>query len=85
MLLANETVGRKILETFPYTACLRRHPEPTQTRFKPLLAALETKDLSLDLDSNKARYLSRSAVHIYGIVDAVDVIGSSRPTGQSLF
>ena len=65
MLLANETVGHKILETFPYTACLRRHPKPTESKFVPLLTALETKDLSLDLTSNKARYLSRSSIPTY--------------------
>lgn len=55
MLLANTTVAQKILEHFPLTSCLRRHPEPEATKFKPLIAALETREMTLDLKSNEAR------------------------------
>ena len=43
MLLANITVARKIYETFPQFACLRRHPEPPASNFDPLIRAAESK------------------------------------------
>lgn len=53
MLLANNTVAKKILDSFPDSACLRRHPIPDPKRFESIIAALESKELSLDLTTNK--------------------------------
>lgn len=39
MLLANITVARKITDTFPQCALLRRHPTPTPRMLEPLLRA----------------------------------------------
>eukprot|EP00210_Caulerpa_lentillifera_P005441 g5203.t1 len=54
MLLANNTVAKKILNSFPNSACLRRHPSPNPKRFESIVAALETKGLTLDLTTNKS-------------------------------
>lgn len=39
MLLANTSVAKKIVEEFPECAMLRRHPEPPQSNFDPLVKA----------------------------------------------
>lgn len=39
MLQANISVAEKILEDFPDCAMLRRHPQPPQTNFEPLVKA----------------------------------------------
>ncbi len=39
MLLANVSVAEKIEKEFPECAMLRRHPEPPQTNFEPLVKA----------------------------------------------
>ena len=39
MLLANISVAEKIVQEFPECAMLRRHPEPPQTNFDPLIKA----------------------------------------------
>lgn len=39
MLLANVSVAEKIEKEFPECAMLRRHPEPPQTNFEPLIKA----------------------------------------------
>ena len=39
MLLANITVGKKILRHFPTLSLLRRHPAPAKSQFGPLVSA----------------------------------------------
>lgn len=39
MLLANVSVAEKIYKEFPEFAMLRRHPEPPQVNFDPLIKA----------------------------------------------
>lgn len=39
MLLANVSVAEKIEKEFPEFAMLRRHPEPPQNNFEPLIKA----------------------------------------------
>ena len=43
MLLANISVARKIYETFPQTALLRRHAAPPATNFDELASQLKAK------------------------------------------
>ena len=54
MLLANVTAAKLILEHFPQTALLRRHPVPNRADFGFLHTALEQHGLTLDLSSPKA-------------------------------
>lgn len=55
MLLANISVARKIQETFPQTAVLRRHLPPPRTNFEKLQDILKKrKGLSLDVSSSGA-------------------------------
>ncbi|KAE9408711.1 RNB-domain-containing protein [Gymnopus androsaceus JB14] len=55
MLLANISVARKIEESFPQTAVLRRHLPPPKTNFEKLQDILrKTKGLSLDVSSSGA-------------------------------
>ena len=53
MLLANITVAKKIFETFPQFACLRRHPEPPASNFDPLIKAAESKNIKIECDTGK--------------------------------
>jgi exosome complex exonuclease DIS3/RRP44 len=54
MLLANITVGKKILRHFPTLAVLRRHPAPVKTQFESLMAAAATRGLSLNVDTSRS-------------------------------
>ncbi|CAA7262309.1 unnamed protein product [Cyclocybe aegerita] len=55
MLLANISVARKIEETFPQTAVLRRHMPPPKTNFEKLQDILmKRKGLKLDVSSSGA-------------------------------
>ena len=55
MLLANTSVARKIQETFPQTAVLRRHLPPPQTNFEKLQDVLQKrKGMSMDVSSSGA-------------------------------
>lgn len=55
MLLANISVARKIYETFPQTALLRRHAAPPKTNFEELANQLKVKrGLELRTESSKA-------------------------------
>jgi exosome complex exonuclease DIS3/RRP44 len=53
MLLANITVARKIFETFPECACLRRHPSPPLSNFDPLIKAAESHAIKIAVESGK--------------------------------
>ena len=53
MLLANITVAKKIYEVFPQFACLRRHPEPPESNFDPLIKAAESKNIKIEVDTGK--------------------------------
>ncbi|XP_073058119.1 exosome complex exonuclease RRP44 homolog A-like [Primulina eburnea] len=54
MLAANISVAKKILEHFPHTALLRRHPEPTKEMLEPLIRTAAAVGLYLDVSSSKA-------------------------------
>lgn len=50
MLLANISVAEKIFEEFPECAMLRRHPEPPQSNFEPLIKAAKNQVLLFSLE-----------------------------------
>ena len=54
MLLANISVAEKLLEAFPDTALLRRHPTPPVEAFNGLNKALAAFNLSLDPSDSKS-------------------------------
>ncbi|KAI3462305.1 hypothetical protein Pfo_018968, partial [Paulownia fortunei] len=54
MLAANISVAKKILEHFPLTSLLRRHPSPTKEMLEPLIQTAAAVGLCLDLSSSKA-------------------------------
>lgn len=55
MLLANTSVAKKIYDSFPQTAMLRRHGAPPATNFETLNDQLRTiKGMSISLESSKA-------------------------------
>ncbi|KAH6797025.1 ribonuclease II family protein [Perilla frutescens var. hirtella] len=54
MLAANISVAKKILEHFPFTSLLRRHPTPTNEMLEPLIQTAAAVGLSLDVTSSKA-------------------------------
>ncbi|XP_028257661.1 DIS3-like exonuclease 1 [Parambassis ranga] len=54
MIYANHWVARKIQETFPAQALLRRHPPPRQELFGQLVDSAKAQGFSIDTRSNKA-------------------------------
>lgn len=46
MLLANTTVAEKIVEYFPTSSLLRRHPEPKEKQLKALKELLQSRGIS---------------------------------------
>ncbi|XP_008291591.1 DIS3-like exonuclease 1 [Stegastes partitus] len=54
MIYANHWVARKIQETFPYQALLRRHPPPRQELFSQLVDTAEARGFTVDTRTNKA-------------------------------
>ena len=53
MLLANITVGRRILEKFPRCSMLRRHPAPSKDMFTELIQATKVAGVDLKVDTSK--------------------------------
>lgn len=58
MLLANVSVAEKIEQEFPEFAMLRRHPEPPQNNFEPLVKA--AKNLGFEINTSSGRELALS-------------------------
>lgn len=58
MLLANISVAEKIEAEFPEFAMLRRHPEPPQNNFEPLIKA--GRHLGFDIDTSSGKNLAIS-------------------------
>ncbi|KAL0431035.1 UNVERIFIED_CONTAM: Exosome complex exonuclease RRP44A, partial [Sesamum radiatum] len=54
MLAANISVAKKVLEHFPFTSLLRRHPSPTKEMLEPLIQTAAAVGLCLDVTSSKA-------------------------------
>ena len=53
MLFANITVARKITQTFPRYALLRRHPVPQRQNFDGLIAAAAVAGVEIRVDTSK--------------------------------
>ncbi|XP_012223376.1 exosome complex exonuclease RRP44 [Linepithema humile] len=53
MLLANISVAEKILAEFPECAMLRRHPEPPQSNFEPLVKAAKHQGFTINTNTGK--------------------------------
>uniref|UniRef100_A0A8C2ZDL7 DIS3-like exonuclease 1 n=1 Tax=Cyclopterus lumpus TaxID=8103 RepID=A0A8C2ZDL7_CYCLU len=54
MIYANHWVARKIQESFPHQALLRRHPPPRQEFFSQLVDTAAARGFSVDTRTNKA-------------------------------
>jgi len=54
MLLANVSVGKRIVECYPTFALLRRHPVPAPEMFDPLIRAAAAAGFTIRVDSSKA-------------------------------
>ncbi|XP_034089659.1 DIS3-like exonuclease 1 isoform X1 [Gymnodraco acuticeps] len=54
MIHANHWVARKIQETFPHQALLRRHPPPRQEFFSQLVESATAGGFTIDTSTNKA-------------------------------
>ncbi|XP_066596305.1 exosome complex exonuclease RRP44 [Prorops nasuta] len=63
MLLANISVAKKIYEDFPECAMLRRHPEPPQVNFEPLIKA--GKNQGFEINTNSGKELADSLEKAY--------------------
>jgi exosome complex exonuclease DIS3/RRP44 len=54
MLLANISVGKRIVECYPTFALLRRHPVPSPDMFEPLIRAAAAAGFTIKCDSSRA-------------------------------
>ncbi|KYM94946.1 Exosome complex exonuclease RRP44 [Cyphomyrmex costatus] len=63
MLLANISVAKKILAEFPECALLRRHPEPPQSNFEPLIKAAKNQGFTINTNTGKELALSLEETH----------------------
>lgn len=54
MLLANVTVGKKILRHYPTLSVLRRHPSPNRSMFTSLITKAKCKGFQIDIEDSKA-------------------------------
>ncbi|KAJ2712107.1 hypothetical protein H4R19_002927, partial [Coemansia spiralis] len=70
MVFANSAVARRIHQTFPAAALLRRHRSPTPERFERLARAVREKGFEIDVSSNAA--LARSLLEIAQATSAKD-------------
>ena len=55
MLLANITVGKKILRHYPTLSLLRRHPAPAKQQFDPLVSAAAAVGFEIRIEDSKVR------------------------------
>ncbi|ETV87152.1 hypothetical protein H257_02135 [Aphanomyces astaci] len=53
MLLANITVAKKILRTFPTFSLLRRHPAPSKRQFDAIVSQAQSVGVTLRVDNSK--------------------------------
>jgi exosome complex exonuclease DIS3/RRP44 len=53
MLLANVTVGKKILRHYPTLSILRRHPAPNRSMFDSLISKAKSKGFSINIEDSK--------------------------------
>ncbi|CAB9502478.1 complex exonuclease RRP44 homolog A [Seminavis robusta] len=53
MLLANVTVGKKILRHYPTLSVLRRHPAPSRARFDDLISKAKSRGFELTIEDSK--------------------------------
>ena len=53
MLLANVTVGKRILRQYPTLSVLRRHPAPNRGRFDDLISKARSRGFDLVIDDSK--------------------------------
>lgn len=53
MLLANVTVGKKILRNYPTLCVLRRHPAPNRTMFTSLVSKAKCRGFEIDIEDSK--------------------------------
>jgi exosome complex exonuclease DIS3/RRP44 len=58
MLLANITVGKKVLRHFPMCSMLRRHPSPSRSQFDGLLKSAKSCGFDLCVDSSKVQSIN---------------------------
>jgi exosome complex exonuclease DIS3/RRP44 len=63
MLLANISVAKKILAEFPEHAMLRRHPEPPQANFDPLIKAGRHQGFEINTTSGMELAKSLETAH----------------------
>ena len=63
MLLANISAAKAIIESFPETALLRRHPHPQPENFNELAGVMKQHGLELDLTTPSTLATSLDACH----------------------
>ncbi|EFC47681.1 predicted protein, partial [Naegleria gruberi] len=54
MILANAYVAKKIYDSFPVAACLRRHPYPMKDKFQQVIKVAGSRGFEIDLESGNS-------------------------------
>lgn len=66
MLLANVTVGKKILRHYPTLSVLRRHPAPNRSMFQGLIGKAKSRGVDINIEDSKRLADSLDAAVIDG-------------------
>lgn len=85
MILANESVARRIYRAYPETALLRRHVPPVQSQFERLLRCAASVGVELDTSSNKALAQSLGAVASPGTRNILMMLATRAMTEAEYF
>ena len=85
MILANESVARRIYKAYPTTALLRRHLPPAQNQFERLLRCARSVGVELDTSSNKALARSLGAVAAPGMRNILMMLATRAMTEAEYF
>lgn len=70
MILANSYVAKRIFDTFPSNALLRRHAPPSGDRFRQLIKIAQARDIVIDATNNYTLQQSLMRADASGNVDS---------------
>jgi exosome complex exonuclease DIS3/RRP44 len=87
MLLANISVGKRIVEFYPTFALLRRHPVPATEMFEPLIRAGKAAGFAIRVDTSKhlAESLDKCIVPEFPIFNKIIRMMATRCMTQAIY
>jgi exosome complex exonuclease DIS3/RRP44 len=87
MLLANISVAKQILSSFPTFALLRKHPEPSPENFATLIKAAKCVGFPINVESSKklADSLDKAVIPSYSFFNKLIRIIATRAMSQAVY